>query len=139
MICVLQVALIPSPDDKGVSQPSVYKLVSLPAPSHSKFHSVYVTEVRTPSSISIQLIGKETTQVLECLQEDMTTFYSSKGGKNYTIDEAFPGQVRGVVRGGATWVGEGVAGNGLTGEGCGQGWGGATWAGEGLTGEGWGR
>lgn len=75
----------------------MYKLVSLPAPSHSKFHSVYVTEVRTPSSISIQLIGKETTQVLECLQEDMTSFYNSKNGKSYTIDEAFPGQVRGVA------------------------------------------
>ena len=135
MICVLQVALIPSPDDKGVSQPSVYKLVSLPAPSHSKFHSVYVTEVRTPSSISIQLIGKETTQVLECLQEDMTTFYSSKGGKNYTIDEAFPGQVRGVVRGGATWASKGCGQRVGVGDGVVRDWqvrGRATWAGEGV-------
>jgi hypothetical protein len=71
----------------------VYKLLSLPTPSESEYHSVYVTEVRTPSSISVQLIGKETTQVLECLQEDMTVFFKSREGKSYTVDEAFPGQV----------------------------------------------
>lgn len=94
----MQVVVFPPPAHSGSTisqslQPSVYKLVSLPTPSHAKFHSVYVTEVRTPSSISVQLIGKETTQVLECLQEDMTAFFKSKDGKSYTIEDAFPGQV----------------------------------------------
>ena len=75
------------------AQPSVYKLLPLPTPSNTKFQAVYVTEVRTPSSISVQLIGKETTQVLECLQEDMAVFYRSTEGKSYTIEETSPGQV----------------------------------------------
>ncbi len=41
----------------------------------------------------MQLIGKVTTQVLECLQEDLTTFYKSKEGKEYVIQDAYPGQV----------------------------------------------
>ena len=74
-------------------QPSVYKQVLLPQPSNCKFQPVYVTEVRNPSSFSVQLIGKETTQVLECLQADMTAFYRSKEGESYNIEETFPGQV----------------------------------------------
>ena len=75
------------------TQPSVFKPVPLPAPSTSKFHPVYVTDVTTPSKLVVQLIGKETTQVLECLQEDMTSFYRSKEGKTFTIEDTYPGQV----------------------------------------------
>ena len=75
------------------AKPSVYVLVTLPKPSNTTFHSVYVSEVLTPSCFYVQLIGKETTQVLECLQEDLTTFYKSKEGKDYSIQDAYPGQV----------------------------------------------
>lgn len=82
-----------------VPKPSSYKGLTLPEPSHTKFLSAYVTDVRNPGSVSIQLIGKETTQALECLQEDMTNFYRSVEGARYTIEETYPGQVgdEGVV------------------------------------------
>lgn len=76
------------------SQPSVYRQVQLPEPSNSDFKSVYVTEVRSPGCLFVQLIGKGTTQVLECLQEDMAVFYKSKEGNSYDIQETYPGQVR---------------------------------------------
>lgn len=78
-------------------QPSVYKLVDLPEPSSTNFRSVYVTNVRSPGSLQMQLIGKETTQVLECLHEDMTGFYKTEEGKKHTTKEVYPGQVRGLL------------------------------------------
>ena len=55
---------------------------------------MYVSEVVSPSCLYVQLIGKHTTQVLECLQEDLTTFYKSKEGQEYLIQDTYPGQVR---------------------------------------------
>ena len=74
------------------TQPSVFDPVPLPAPCTSKFHPVYVTDVTTPSKLVVQLIGKETTQALECLQEEMTCFYRSKEGKTFTIEDTYTGQ-----------------------------------------------
>ena len=48
---------------------------------------VYVTNVKTPSCMSVQLIGEGTTKALEYLLEDITEFYSSKAGSSYKMEE----------------------------------------------------
>jgi len=67
------------------AQPTVYKRVELPEPSNAKFQPVYMTNVVSPSCLHVKLIGKETTQVLECLQEDMALFYKTKEDKEHGI------------------------------------------------------
>ncbi len=54
---------------------------------------VYVTWVKTPSCMSVQLIGETTTKSLEYLLEDITQFYSSSSGDRYKINDPSIGQV----------------------------------------------
>ena len=71
----------------------MYKILSLPEPSLTDYVPIYVTDVHSPSSFSVQLIGKETTRALESLQREITSFYTSLKGQQYTIEEVYPGQV----------------------------------------------
>ena len=48
---------------------------------------VYITNVKTPSCMSMQLIGETTTKALEYLLEDITQFYNSKAGDVYKLEE----------------------------------------------------
>ena len=73
---------------------SVYKKVPLPEPCLTEYLSIYVTDVTSPGRFMTQLIGKETTQALEGLQQDMTSFYCSSYGTSYAVEEVYPGQVR---------------------------------------------
>ena len=75
------------------AQPSAYKSLLLPLPCLTKYHSIYITEVVSPGEFYSQLIGKDTTQPLEGLQQDMTNFYCSELGKSYTIEQVYEGMV----------------------------------------------
>ena len=55
---------------------------------------VYVTNVKTPSCLCVQLIGETTTKALEYLQEDITQFYNSKAGYTLKIQNPQIGQVQ---------------------------------------------
>lgn len=59
---------------------------------------VYVSHIKTPSFFSVQLIGEKTTKSLECLQDDLTRFYSGSASDEYTITNPYVGQVRVCVR-----------------------------------------
>ena len=64
---------------------------------------VYVTHIDSPSCFSVQLIKENTTQRLECLQNDMAAFFRSKEAEKYRIEEPMVGQVgrgRGLGGGG---------------------------------------
>ena len=66
---------------------------------------VYVTHIDSPSCFSVQLIKENTTQRLECLQNDMAAFFRSKEAEKYRIEEPMVGQVgrgRGLGGGGAS-------------------------------------
>ena len=78
--------------DPSQTLPSAY--AKLPIPKDQKMCGVYVTWVKTPSCVCVQLIGESTTQCLEYLLEDITQFYNSKAGDAYRIKEPEIGQAR---------------------------------------------
>ena len=76
----------------GNPHPSSYTKLSPPA--NTKMCGVYVTNVKTPSCLCVQLIGETTTKALEYLQEDITQFYNSKAGYTLKIQNPQIGQVQ---------------------------------------------
>ena len=98
--CILDIATththttqLPSPAvTSGNPQPSSYTRQA--PPSDTNMCGVYVTNVKTPSCLSVQLIGETTTKSLEYLLEDITQFYNSKAGDEYKIVEPHIGQVK---------------------------------------------
>lgn len=54
---------------------------------------VYVSHVKTPSCLSLQLIGESTSKALESLQEDLTFFYKSLRGNEYVLKNPSVGEV----------------------------------------------
>ena len=57
---------------------------------------LYVTWVKSPSCMCVQLIGETTTKSLEYLLEDITQFFNSSAGDKYKIDDPHVGQVGGA-------------------------------------------
>ena len=65
---------------------------------------VYITYVKSPSALSVQLISQSTTGALEYLQEDISNFYNSPSGEECAFDSTLEiGQVN--ARGGGCNVG----------------------------------
>ena len=79
----------------GMPQPSVYSKVPLPEACLTRYRTIYVSHVTSPGDFYVQLIGTETSQALEGLQQDMTNFYSSQQGQSYTVEDVYPGFVSG--------------------------------------------
>ena len=86
--------LPPPATTSGNPQPSSYTRQA--PPSDTNMCGVYVTNVKTPSCLSVQLIGESTTKSLEYLLEDITQFYNSKAGDAYKILEPQIGQVKSI-------------------------------------------
>ena len=72
-------------------RPSTYSCQ--PVPRGSKAFGVYITYVKSPSRLCVQLIREDTTQALDSLHEDMFQFYSGKAGDCSSIDNPTIGQV----------------------------------------------
>ena len=66
-------------------------------PTNMKMCGVYVTNVKTPSCLCVQLIGESTTKALEYLQEDITQFYNSRAGDALKIQDPQIGQVQSTL------------------------------------------
>ena len=58
-----------------------------------KMYPVYLSHVKTPSSLAFQLIGESTSKALESLQEDLAAFYNSKSGRDYILKDPSVGEV----------------------------------------------
>lgn len=54
---------------------------------------VYVSHMKTPSCLSLQLIGESTSKALESLQEDLAFFYKSQRGGEYVLRNPSVGEV----------------------------------------------
>jgi len=81
----------------GDPKPSVYKDVPLPEACLTSYQRVYVCHVTSPGQFYVQLIGTDTTQALEGLQQDMTSFYTSVQGQLYSVEDVYPGLVSSML------------------------------------------
>lgn len=78
---------------KVVLEHSPTGYVVQPHPSE-KTCPVYVSYVKSPSCLYVQIIGETTTKALESLSEEMYQFYSGKEGRKSTIECVQIGQVQ---------------------------------------------
>lgn len=70
---------------KAMLDHSCMRYAVQPQPSE-KTCPVYVSYVKSPSCLYVQVIGETTTKALESLSEEMSQFYSSKDGGKYSIE-----------------------------------------------------
>lgn len=66
---------------------------TLSIPTGSKSFGVFVTYVKTPSYLCVQIIGVNTTQALDSLHEDMAQFYNGISGDKLGISNPTIGKV----------------------------------------------